>query len=93
MRAYIRINDENILASPVLLAFWQEEQKPRGTMITCDETVRHLLEVIQGHKTLNQIVRLSGLTRRKVITLLARLIRFGTIRWKYESQQFLFCLT
>lgn len=93
MRAYIRINDENIFASPVLLAFWQEEQKPRGTMITCDETVRHLLEVIQGHKTLNQIVRLSGLPRRKVITLLARLIRFGTIRWKYESQQFLFCLT
>jgi len=117
-RAYIRINDENILASPVHLALWRESQKPQGSMLTYDDDIRHLLSVMQGvtdrfqetsdgfqvaseglsaleHQgrlTLNQIVRLSRLPRHKVITLLARLIRFGTVRWEYAAPQFLFSL-
>ena len=90
--AYIRINDENILASPVHLALWRESQKPQGTMLTYDDDIRHLLSVMEGRLTLNQIVRLSRLPRHKVITLLARLIRFGTVRWEYAAPQFLFSL-
>ena len=40
--------------------------------------------------TLNQIVRRSRLPRPKVITLLARFIRFGLVRWQYRDQQFVF---
>ena len=89
-RAYIRINDENIVASPVHLALWRESQKPQGAMITYNDDIRRLLDVIQSPMTLNQIVRMSRLPRPKVITLLARLIRFGTLRWEYTNQQFLF---
>jgi hypothetical protein len=45
---------------------------------------------MQGQLTLNQIVRLSHLPRRKVIVLLARLIRFNLVRWEYVNQQFVF---
>ena len=93
MLAYVRIKDENIVASPVLLALWQESQKFRGSVITYDDTVRQLLDAMQGSQTLNQIVRLSRLPRRKVITLMARLVRFGTVGWEYQSQQFRFLLT
>ena len=93
MRAYIRIKDENIVASPVHLALWRESQKPQGSVITYNDDIRKLLDVMKGHQTLNQIVRLSRLPRHKVITLLARLIRFGTARWEYSDQQFLFSLT
>jgi predicted HTH transcriptional regulator len=89
-RAYIRINDENIVASPVHLALWREQQKPQGAVMTYDDTVRQLLNAIEGQRTLNQIVRASKWSRPKVITLLARLIRFGIVRWEYKSQQFLF---
>ena len=92
MRAYIRINDENIVASPVHLALWRESQKPQGAMITYNDDIRKLLDVMHGRQTLNQIVRLSRLPRHKVITLMARLIRFGTLRWEYADQQFLFSL-
>ena len=61
--------------------------------MTYNDTVRRLLDAIQGRQTLNQIVRLSKLPRQKVITLLARLIRFGTVQWEYTDQQFLFSLT
>ena len=90
MRAYIRINDENIVASPVHLALWRESQKSQGVMLTYNDDIRHLLDVIQDRLTLNQIVRLSRLPRHKVIILMARLIRFGTLHWEYTGQQFLF---
>jgi len=90
MRAYIRINDENIVASPVHLALWRESQRLQGAVITYDDDIRHLLDVMQGQNTLNQIVRLSHLPRRTVISLLSRLIRFGTVRWEYVNQQFVF---
>lgn len=90
LRAYIRINDENIVASPVHLALWRESQKPQGAMITYNDDIRRLLDVIQSPMTLNQIVRMARLPRHKVITLMARLIRFGTLRCEYTNQQFLF---
>jgi hypothetical protein len=93
LRAYIRIADENIVASPVHLALWRESQKPRGSMITCDDDIRTLLAAMQGRLTLNQIVRISRLPRHKVITLLASLIRFATVRWEYANQQFLYSLS
>ena len=92
-RAYIRIHDENILASPVHLVLWREALRPQGAMMTYDDDVRRLLTAIQGFLPLRQIVRLSRLPRPKVITLLARLIRFGVVRCAYSGQQFLFSLT
>ena len=93
MRAYIRLSDENIVASPVHLALWRESQKPQGSVLTYNDDIKKLLNVMEGSQTLKQIVRLSRLPRHKVITLLARLIRFGTARWEYSDQQFLFSLT
>lgn len=92
-RAYIRIADENIVASPVHLALWRETQKTRGSVMTYDEAVRQLLDAMEGLLTLNQIVKRSNLPRHQVIALLARLIRFGTAKWEYSDQQFLFSLT
>lgn len=92
MRAYIRINDENIVASPVLFALWRESQQPQGAMIPYNDDIRKLLEVMQGEQTLNQIVRQAKLPRPKVITLLAHLIRFGTVKWSYSEKEFVFGL-
>ena len=97
-RAYIRIADENIVASPVHLAIWREQQSERGAMMTYTDTVQQLLRAMHSEApkgksesfTLNQLVRRSRIPRHKVITLLARLIRFGLARWQYAEQQFFF---
>lgn len=92
-RAYIRIADENIVASPVHLAIWREAQRKTGAMMTYTDTVSKLLAAIgDEHLTLNQIVHRSAIPRPKVITLLARLIRFRVAGWEYRNQQFLFFL-
>ena len=92
-KAYIRIADENIVASPVHLAIWRESQKPQGTMLTYTDSVRKILVVLQDQELpLNLIVRRSRIQRPKVISLLARLIRFNVVHWEYRDQQFLFSL-
>ncbi|MCR5131488.1 MAG: putative DNA binding domain-containing protein [Prevotella sp.] len=90
--AYIRLADENIVASPVFLALWRESQRSQGAVLNYDDSIRHLLDSMKGKQTLNQIVRSTKLSRPKVITLLARLIHFNTVKWEYTNQQFLFSL-
>ena len=90
-RAYIRIADENIVASPVHLAIWRESQNVQGVMMTYTDSVRTILDVLQEQRlSINLIVRRSHIPRHKVITLLARLIRFRVVKWEYSNQQFLF---
>ncbi|MCR4808356.1 MAG: hypothetical protein K5896_00670 [Prevotella sp.] len=90
-RAYIRIADENIVASPVHLAIWRESQNAQGVMMSYTDSVRTILEVLQEQRlSINLIVRRSRIPRHKVITLLARLIRFRVVKWEYSNQQFLF---
>lgn len=92
-KAYIRIADENIVASPVHLAIWREMQSEQGSVMTYSDAVRTLLDALKGQQlTLNQLVRRSGIQRYKVINLLARLVRFNIVQWQYTDQQFMFCL-
>ena len=95
-RAYIRIADENIVASPVHLAIWREQQAENGAMMTYTDTVRKMLSAMTTDQpqsfTLNQIVRRSRISRFKVIHILARLIRFGVVRCEHRDQQFFFSI-
>ena len=60
-------------------------------MMTYTDAVRQLLDTLRGQPlTLNQLVRLSRIARPKVITLLARLVRFGIVDCRHHDQQFLF---
>ena len=101
-RAYIRIADENIVASPVHIKIWRDERSPRGAAFTYGEADQRLMAAMTfapdaptGQTVwlrLNQIVRRSRLPRPKVITLLARLVRFGLVSWRLEEHQFVFAL-
>lgn len=92
MRAYIRIKDENIVASPVLFKLMKESQQPQGALLTMDDDIRRLLSMMDEPLTLNRLVKLVKLPRPKVVALLAHLIRFGTVKWEYVDQEFLFSL-
>ena len=93
-RAYIRIADENIVASPVHLAIWREEQSPRGAAFTYGDDERSLLQSLQqgASFSLSQIVRRSRLPRHKVVVLLARMVRFSLVSMHLADHQFVFTL-
>ena len=90
--AYIRIDDENILASPVHLRLWNEQRSPQPIVTTFADEHSLLLETLQNNapQTLNQLTRRTRLPRQLVIKLLARFVRYDLAQWKYDAQQFLF---
>ena len=93
-RAYIRVADENIVASPVHLAIWREEQRDSGVSFTYGDSERRLMAAMSADEwqTLNQIVKRSRLPRHHLIIILARLIRYGLAQWSYSEQKHLFAL-
>ena len=91
-RAFIRMADENIVASPVHIRIWKEEQSPRGQVFTYSEIEYKVFATLQAEtlQTLNQIVRRSGVKRPQVIITLARMIRYGLAECQFTEHQFLF---
>lgn len=92
--AYVRIADENIVASPVYLEMWRQEQMPQ-TLMHYTDTEQHLLSIMKENPplTLNRLVRLSRQGRHHVIGTLARLIRYGVAEVRYQDMKFVFSLT
>ena len=93
-KAYIRIADENILASPVHLKVWQHTKKEKGAFLTFTEKEQRLLDMLAGKKrlTLNQCCRLCKTSRPTMCKLLADFIRFGLVTPIFQGHQFYFKL-
>ena len=90
--AYVRIADENIAASPVHLQLWRDEQSTQPLVMRYDDEEAAFLHLLDGLESLplNPLVRKSGMPRRRVVILLARLIRFGLVKCQYDGHQFIF---
>ncbi|PVX53436.1 helix-turn-helix domain-containing protein [Hallella colorans] len=92
--AYVRVADENIVASPVHLEMWKQDRASTVVM-TYNDDETHLINTLRQHPdaTLNRVVRFSGLSRFKVIKKLARFIRYNIAEIRLKDEQFVFGLT
>ncbi len=85
--AYVRVGDQNIVASPVHLALWRQQQQPFGTTLHFTEAEQQLLSLLNAESgiTLNRLTRLSRLPRKRVTDLLARFVRYGIAYIYYDE--------
>ena len=93
--AYIRVADENIVASPIHLAIWRQEQRLQGEAFSDTNEERVLLETLNEYPeglTLNQLLKAAKPTivpRVLAVTLLARFIRFGLAQITLRERQWI----
>ena len=96
-RAYVRVADENIVATPVHLALWRSDQHDAGTLMRFTEQQSSALDLLakegEAGLTLNQFCRRVMLSRKSAIRLLADLVRFYLVKMEYRGQQFRFVTT
>ena len=92
--AYIRIKDENILATPVHLRVWEQSDSPVGELIQYTEREQLLLDLLEANVSLslNRDCRLANIPRRAAEHLLAKFIRFDIIEPIFENHKFYFRL-
>ena len=93
-KAYIRIADENILATPVHLKVWQHSKKKEGALVSFNDKEQNLLDVLgeRENLTLNQCCKLCKSSRKAMCNLLADFIRFGLVTPIFQGHQFYFKL-
>lgn len=93
-RAYIRIADENIVASPVHLQIWRQQQAALGQVFSYGETENRVMAAMNDGRalTLKEVVKLSGVSRHQVVVTLARMVRFGLVDCLFQDHGFVFQL-
>ena len=93
-KAYIRIADENILATPVHLKVWQHSKKELGSFLSFTDKEQHLLDILKekGMLTLNQCCKFCQTNRMTMCHLLADFIRFELVSPVFQGHKFYFKL-
>lgn len=92
--AYLRIEDENILATPVHLRVWQQSGSPQGELMEYTEREQLLLNLLEenDHLSLNRYCRLAHISRCAAEHLLAKFVRYDIVEPVFEGHRFHFRL-
>lgn len=92
--AYLRMADENILATPVHLCMWRQSANEQGELLAFTEREQLLLRLLEenGQLSLSKCCRLLRVSRRVVEHLLAKFVRYGVVEPVFEAHKFHFRL-
>ena len=92
--AYVRVDDENILASVVQLRVWKEAHHKRGETLEFTREHRILLQTpgLADGSTLDELQKDSGMPRKKLISLLSALVRFDVVEISVKEGESIFRL-
>lgn len=92
--AYVRIKDENILATPVHLQKWLHDDLKKDVVIAYTEQEQAVLNLFRDNAllTLNQCCKLSQMNRKKTCQLIADFIRFDLLEEVFDNHKFYFRL-
>lgn len=90
--AYVRINDENIVANAVLMHVWRKQKNIGGIKIENSEPGQKLLRYLSTNETitLTGFSKLAKITYKKAVKILSDLIVIGLLEINYFERQFTF---
>lgn len=91
--AFVRIADENIVATPVQMALWREANDEEGSLLPFTPREQSLLQLLSESAeplTLNRFARLGHLPRHRAVQLLAQFIRFGLVEQQFAGHTFVY---
>jgi predicted HTH transcriptional regulator len=92
--AYIRVKDENILATPVHLKVWRYKTHDRGVLIEYSEKIKLLMEYLEVNPSISisRFCRTAFLPKNTAEKILADLIYFGLLEMVYVDNHFVYKL-
>src|SRR6056297_1532864 len=75
-KAYIRVNDQNLLANKILLNVWKRKKSPKGTLVRYSREEKLILDFLSDHETItiSKFKRLAKISKCKAERILINLI-------------------
>lgn len=92
--AYVRVKDENILATTIHLKVWRNKTHDTGILVEYDEKVKMLLKYLELNQTISisKFCRIAFLPNKAAEDILADLIYLGLIQPVYKEHHFIYSL-
>lgn len=92
--AYVRVRDKNILASSILIKYWNRQNSHSGTLIRYSDREKRLLSYLNENPylTLGTYCQLTGLSRYAAETILVNLMAANLIEMGQDDKQVWFRL-
>lgn len=80
--AYLRVDDQNLLANRVLMKVWQKEKRKKGILLEYSEAEKLLLDYLKSNEsiTISKYCRLAKLRLSQAEEILSKLIVLEVIR-------------
>ena len=80
--AYIRINDENVLAHKIQLVIWKKMNSQRGIYFTYSDDEKFLIDFLQKNEriTFSKFMRLAHISRKKAEEVLSNFIIMDVVK-------------
>lgn len=92
--AYIRVNDENVLAHSVQIEAWKKQFSSKGVWFSYSDHERFLIHFLQKNEslTLSKFMRLTRLSRKKASHILSTFLAIDVIKIHTSSEGTYFLL-
>lgn len=93
-KAYVRVNDENVVASPVQLKIWKAEKVKKPINVVFGPAENTLIQYLKANSTITipQFSRLGFLSMIEAERILVSLTALGLIDHNFEKEEDLFSL-
>lgn len=74
--AYIRINDENVLAHKIQLAVWKKQNSPKGIRVSYTGDEKFLVDFLQQNHEISysRFIRMAHISRKKAEEILSNFV-------------------
>jgi len=94
-KIFVRVGDQNLLATPIMLKVWKKEKQKLPVRISITETEMKLLRYLNDHQTINleDFLQLSGIKKRRAEAILVDFILIGIISIELTEKEARFHLT
>lgn len=93
--AYFRQNDENKLASAIMIEVWKKQKRSNGILLAYSETEQFLLDFLEKNETISHAAfsRKAQITYRQAAQILSDLIVLGIIEIKTDEKTIRYTLS
>lgn len=79
--AYLRVNDENMVANKVIIKVWERKMQPKGVYVKYTEAEQRILTYVEefGEISFSKAGRVGHVSKNKVENILANFIAIGIL--------------
>jgi len=93
-QAYVRVKDENILASGIHMKVWKIKTSDRGILIGYSGKIKKLMDYFSVHETISvtHFSKLAFISQYDAGNIIAHLVYFGILEMVYSEKHFIFRL-